>query len=305
MKTHLASLTLLLAAGTSFAHTVTQTGGANVRAGASQGTALVGEVSKGCIVSILNTTKDGWRRVEKPFNGWIRMGAIEATPHTMWVDSEARIRETPDGDAKSVKLLKKNAEVETVYSTPNGGWVRVRRPAYGWILRGKLTYKKPVAEITRAPDSNIYGLPRSSVGFLNLPGGGRGFYSATSSYRRWGKPRLVNGLIMMGRFWYDGYPGPKGKRLRYSDISLANGGYFPPHVSHRVGEDVDNSMIDDNGNGAPMYWWYGSYNRNYTIKYVQLQRKVWSVDLILFNDPNVPGVMRYSGHDNHLHSRIY
>ena len=306
MKLHLASFTLLLAAGTSFAHTVKQTGGANVRSGPSQTSALVGVASKGCIVSVLSAQKDGWRRVEKPFDGWIRSAVLENTSHTMWiVVAEARIRETPDSDAKSLKLVKKDAEVTTVYSTPNGGWVRVSKPVHGWILRDKLTYKQPVPELAKASGSNVFHLRVSRVGYLNLPSGGRGYVSGSASYRQWGRPRMINGLIMMGRAWYDGYAGPKGKKLRYGDISYENGGYMSPHVSHQRGEDCDTSMITDSGNAGICYYWYSAYNRAYTIKYVQLMHKVWNIDLILFNDSQVPGVMHYSGHDNHLHTRIY
>ncbi len=139
---HLAAIfSAILPAG---AHTVTQTGGTNVRSGPSQGSALVGTVAKGCIVAVGTAQKDGWRRVEMPFDGWIRNAVLENTAHRMWVATkEAGVREAADAGAKTIKLLKQDAEVTTVYSTANGTWVRIAKPVHGWVSREKLTYKKP------------------------------------------------------------------------------------------------------------------------------------------------------------------
>ena len=110
MKPLTLSFVSLLIAGIASAHTVKQDGGAEVHTGPSQADKFVGKVSKGCIVNVLNLQKDGWRRVDQPFNGWIRSAVLDTPGHKMWVETaEARIRETPDGDAKTKKLVKKGA----------------------------------------------------------------------------------------------------------------------------------------------------------------------------------------------------
>ena len=138
-----ASCTFLLA-GAAFAHTVTQDGGTNVRSGPSQGDKLVGIAKKGCIVNVLTLKKDGWRRIDQPFDGWIRSATLKDTSHKMWVDvKEAEIHVEARGDSKRLKVVKDGAEIRTVYSTPDGGWVRIAKPVHGWILHSKLTTKPP------------------------------------------------------------------------------------------------------------------------------------------------------------------
>ena len=144
MKPLTLSFVSLLIAGNAFAHTVKQDGGAEVHSGPSPADVFVGKVSKGCIVNVLNLQNNGWRRVDQPFDGWIRTAVLDATAHRMWIGSkEAEIHAEASGDSKRLKIVKEGSEVTTVYSTADGNWVKLSKPAHGWVLRSKLTYKKP------------------------------------------------------------------------------------------------------------------------------------------------------------------
>ncbi len=137
-------VSILLLAGVASAHTVTQTGGTNIRSGPAQGDRLMGVARHGCIVRVLKARKDGWRRIDRPVDGWIRSATLKDTPHAVWIGvKEAAVRAEPDADAKTVKTVKDGAEVRTEYSNLDGGWVRISKPAFGWILRSKLTYQQP------------------------------------------------------------------------------------------------------------------------------------------------------------------
>lgn len=195
--------------------------------------------------------------------------------------------------------------VVTVAST-SGSWSRITSPRSGYVYAAYLSgVSTTPSGITKAPTSNVYGLARNSYnGFLHLPASGYGWYSGAPSGNRWGVPRMVNGFIRMGRYWADGYPGVKGRRLRSNAISRRNGGYFPPHATHRHGKNIDVSPITDSGNAGIVYTYQRSYSRYYTRKLVALERKVWYVHSILFNDTAIPGCRWYRGHNNHMHVTI-
>ncbi len=142
----------------------------------------------------------------------------------------------------------------------------------------------------------------AEASYVLLPSRGTGYYSYVSSYRRWGQPRMVNGLITMGRRWRASHP---GKTLRYGDISKRGGGYFPPHVSHRYGIDVDMSPITTSGSAGITSVGYRSYSTYYNIQFARLQRAVWRVRVMLHNNRRIPGVTFWPGHYNHFHTRIY
>lgn len=146
------------------------------------------------------------------------------------------------------------------------------------------------------------GNASADASYVQLPSHGTGYYSYTAAYRRWGQPRMISGLIALGRRWRAGHP---GKTLRYGDISKRGGGYFPPHVSHRLGVDVDTSPITTSGNGGVTYVGARSYSTYYNIQYARAQRAVMHVRLMLHNNRRIPGVTFWPNHYNHFHTRIW
>ena len=227
--------------------------------------------------------------------------------HTVNVDS-LNVRSGPGTGYSIVGTLTRGTVVNTV--STSGSWTKINSPKTGWVYSAYLSDTShsgtttSSGSITKAPRGNPYGLPVSRVGYLGLPSSGYGWYSYTASYRRYGLPRMINGLIQMGRHWKNGYPGSTGHTLRYGDVSLTNGGYFSPHVSHRVGEDVDMSPITTSGSAGVTSVGYSSYSTYYNTKFATLQRAVWYVELMLHNNSRIPGMTYWSGHANHFHTRI-
>lgn len=214
------------------------------------------------------------------------------------------VRSGPGTGYRVLGTLRRGTLV-TVASTA-GSWSRITSPKSGYVYAAYLaSVTRTVSVIAKAPRTNVFHLARNSYnGFLHLPASGYGWYSGAPSGNRWGVPRMVNGFILMGRHWANGYPGVKGKRIRSNAISRKYGGYFPPHATHRYGKNIDVSPIMDSGNGGIVYIYQGAYSRYYTSKLVRLERAVWYVHSILFNDTKIAGCRWYRGHNNHMHVTI-
>ncbi len=223
----------------------------------------------------------------------IVIASLATYGHTVNV-SGLNVRTGPGTGYAVVRTLSRGTVVNTV--STYGAWTKINSPATGWVYSAYLSN-------TSHTGSTSGGT--SGAGFINLPASGYGWASNVASYRRWGTPRMVYGLIAMGRSWTTGYPGVTGRILRYSDISLQNGGYFYPHVSHRYGVDVDVSPITTSGSAGYTSVGWSSYSTYYTQKYVYLQRRTWSVNVIFHNNSRISGVTYWPGHYNHLHTRIY
>lgn len=144
-------------------------------------------------------------------------------------------------------------------------------------------------------------------GFIQLPASGNGYYSYTSSYRRWGVPRMINGIKSTGSSWKSGHP--SWPRIGVGDISLQYGGYMSGHVSHRLGVDVDVRPVRTYGEGPTSYGWstYSRYRTTHLL--VSHVKPRFPVRIIFFNDPALYGpyswINYWPGHANHFHMRIW
>ena len=142
----------------------------------------------------------------------------------------------------------------------------------------------------------------SAGGFVNLPRSGIGFRTSQPAYRQWGTPRMINGLISLGKGWNYSHP---GHYATYADISLQHGGYFYPHVSHRHGVDVDIQPMTTSASGGYTSVGWSSYSTAYTGQLVWwIYHTPWSVNVIFHNNSRIGGVTYWPGHYNHLHVRI-
>ena len=79
---------------------------------------------------------------------------------------------------------------------------------------------------------------------------------------------------------------------------------MPGHGSHRRGIDVDIRPLRKDKQKAPVTIHDNQYSREMTKQLVGLLQKDPNVQLILFNDSQIPGVRSSPGHDNHLHVRF-
>ncbi len=176
-------------------------------------------------------------------------------------------------------------------AAPNagGGASTTTRPAPGGGA--------PLARTTTPTPSN---LPRSRVGFVQLPSAGAGFYGYYAATKRWGKPELVYGIMRVGSRWAG-----RGHRIGIGDISLQNGGQISGHVSHRRGVDVDVRPMRNDGREQPTTIHQRVYSRELTRQVIELFRaELRSTTLVLFNDRQIRGTTWYRNHDNHFHLRI-
>jgi peptidoglycan hydrolase-like protein with peptidoglycan-binding domain len=139
--------------------------------------------------------------------------------------------------------------------------------------------------------------------FQDLGAEGTGFYRCFDSVGgTWGTANAIASIKQVARQWAaEGH----SARIGIDDISLEHGTYFAPHEGHLSGREVDLRLPRNDGAELPvMDYRDGTYSRTLTQHLVD---KLWAtgeVEVILFNDPNIKGVMPWSGHDNHLHVRF-
>lgn len=94
------------------------------------------------------------------------------------------------------------------------------------------------------------------------------------------------------------------RRFGVGDISMAGGPKPPDHDSHRTGLEVDIRPLRKDGKEEPETWRGAKYDREGTMKLIQLFRSFAPVAIILFNDPEIPFVTWYAGHDDHFHIKL-
>jgi len=121
-----------------------------------------------------------------------------------------------------------------------------------------------------------------------------------TSDSHWGKPEVIDCLIKIGQIWSAQSATP----ISIGQISRKNGEVFPPHKTHRTGDDVDiRPMRKDNRNAA-VTWQEESYSRSLTRDMIKTIRANAPIISILFNDPELIKeslCQSYPNHSNHLH----
>lgn len=272
-------------------------GSAAVRTGPGKSHAVLGHVSEGQVY--VRTDASGeWREIWYGYaKGWVWKGnLVEVNRAKRFVTANhLTVRAGPGSGYADVGTARKGSCWAMVGDS--GAWRKV-------FFRGKAAWMH--SDHLTPYHVDPPHLPKSSIGFVQMPASGTGFYASTTPERRWGKPVLVYGLIRAARTWGLEHD---WARIGYGDISKASGGYFPPHVSHRLGEDVDIRLVSSGSYEGPMYYTSSVYSQSRTRDWItEHLNEELNLDLILFNDPGIHGplsyVMPYSGHDNHLHLRI-
>jgi penicillin-insensitive murein DD-endopeptidase len=94
------------------------------------------------------------------------------------------------------------------------------------------------------------------------------------------------------------------RRIGVGDISLAGGPKPPDHDSHRSGLEVDIRPLRTDGREEAVTWRDRQYDKEGTIKLIELLRTYAPVEKILFNGPDVPFVLKWHDHDDHLHVKL-
>jgi murein endopeptidase len=123
------------------------------------------------------------------------------------------------------------------------------------------------------------------------PGQGAGQYS---------HPLLMTVLLFVEREWQ----ASDQRKFGVGNISLAGGGRFKPHSSHKDGLQVDVRPLRIDGNHVPVKYFSSGYDREATSRLIALFQDHPLVAMIFFNDKSIPGVKELSHHDDHFHVQI-
>lgn len=99
--------------------------------------------------------------------------------------------------------------------------------------------------------------------------------------------------------------------LRFNDLSIEIGGKFGPHGTHHNGKYVDIRLIRKDGGLGDTNIYHDTYDKVKTKELVRLLIEDPNVEKILFNDVDIirefvnngngVKIMKYPGHDDHLH----
>ena len=289
-------LAALVCAGAGSAHAMAMrvnVGVLNVRSGPGTNHGVLGQVTQGQVYPSLQRQGD-WHQIP-----WGEQRAWCYGPYLARSQEQVRavtasalnVRSGPSAGYRVVGTLSQGTPLACVGSAGvwRQRWFQGRR---AWVHGGYLGQG--------SGGGGGGGRPVSRAGFIELGAAGPGFYSYTTSGRRWGPPRLVYATERVGRrLQQEGRP-----RMGTGDISLMNGGRFPPHVTHQLGVDIDVRPGRDSGEGMVTIY-QALYSRERTQRMIDLYRQEVRTRLVLFNDPQVRGVQPYSGHHNHFHLRCY
>ena len=140
-------------------------------------------------------------------------------------------------------------------------------------------------------------LPASGTGFVTNNRGANGEF-------QFGQESTIDACLAVGAAWDAGHA---GRPFSIGQISLRGGGPMPPHLSHRLGVDVDVRPMRKDGNNQSIVITDPQYDRAMTTALIDLWWRNAPVQLILFNDTTViaAGLSRPSpGHGNHFHVRL-
>ena len=113
-------------------------------------------------------------------------------------------------------------------------------------------------------------------------------------------PIMMTALLRVGLEWQ----AIDKRRFGVGDISLPGGPQPPYHNSHKSGLDVDVRRLRKDGRELPVTWMDAQYDREGTMKLIELFRTFAPVISILFNGPDIPFVKKWVRHDDHLHIKL-
>ena len=173
------------------------------------------------------------------------------------------------------------------------------RPYFGlqdrWMLDSDPQAPTPLPTPASTPQNagcSFLQLPQKPAGggyyTYGTPGGGAGQY---------GVPDAISLIQNVAKSW-------NGTPFGVGNISLANGGKFKPHKSHRNGANIDIRPMRADGAQVPADWRKPGYDRAATRRLIDAFRASGQVQSILFNDPAIKGVAPYPKHDDHFHVNV-
>lgn len=270
----------------------------NVRSGPGTGYADIGNVYDGQTYVAI-ATSGSWRKIwYSSGTGWVSSSYLASSSATFGTVSAAtlNVRSGPGTGYDVVGTAPQGSSWAIVGSS--GAWRKVcYKGAYRWMH----------GDYLGSGTSGGGGLPTSSVGYVQLPASGTGFYCYSPADRRWGTPAMVYGFMNAASSWDAQHDWP---RIGVGDLSLKNGGPISGHVSHQVGKDMDLRPVRVDNVEGPTVVGYSSYSHARTKDWITHHVKLhMNVKVIFFNDPDIYNPLSYvqywDNHYNHMHVRVY
>lgn len=113
-------------------------------------------------------------------------------------------------------------------------------------------------------------------------------------------PAMMTGILRVALEWQM----IDKRRFGVGDISLAGGVVTPDHGGHRTGLDVDIRPLRKDGQEEPVTWRDKDYDHDATRKLIHLFRVFAPVVNIIYNDPEIPYLLKAVKHDDHFHVKL-
>jgi murein endopeptidase len=147
--------------------------------------------------------------------------------------------------------------------------------------------------------------PKDSRGYFMLPQAPEdaGYYvygTPDQGAGQYAHPEMLTILFFIERQWQS----VDRRKFGIGNISLAGGGRFKPHDSHKDGLQVDVRPLRKDGARVAVNYFQSGYDKDATARLIGLFRAHPAVMKVYFNDPSIPGVFPLANHDNHFHVAI-
>lgn len=94
------------------------------------------------------------------------------------------------------------------------------------------------------------------------------------------------------------------RRFGVGDISLAGGVDTPDHKSHKNGLQVDIRPLRKDGLEQRVTWSDSQYDKEGTVKLIEMFRTFAPVVRVFFNGPGIAFVSKLKHHDDHFHVEL-
>lgn len=140
-------------------------------------------------------------------------------------------------------------------------------------------------------------LPESGTGFVTNNRGAHGEF-------QFGQRSSIDAALRTATAWDGLHP---NHPFSIGQISKNGGGKFPPHLSHRLGIDIDVRPLRKDGQNQPVDIDDAQYDRALTTELIDLWWTKAPVQAVFFNDQTVIDKQlsrAVSGHGNHFHVRL-
>lgn len=147
--------------------------------------------------------------------------------------------------------------------------------------------------------------PKDSRGYFMLPQAPEdaGYYvygTPVQGSGQYAHPEMLTILLFIERQWQ----ALDRRKFGIGNISLAGGGRFKPHDSHKDGLQVDVRPLRKDGARVAVNYFQAGYDKEATARLIGLFRSHPAVKKVYFNDLSIPGVLPLVNHDNHFHVAI-